>query len=120
MKSDEGTEAQARKRAAHDDELHSAAVPEQQLTRRRRRTEVSYGTAPSTVISTVIVNDHEEFHLVICQTEGCRQRPSPQKRAQHRDLDGKRPRKRICCTLCACATTMQNDAETARTGLVSI
>ena len=99
------------KRVAHDADLHGTAAPELQRTRRRRITGACHAAEPSAVISTLVVNDSEEFHMVICRNEGCRQRPSPQKRAHQRDPDGGRPRKRICCTLCACATTVQSRAE---------
>jgi hypothetical protein len=63
-------------------------------------------------VSNVIVNDAEEFPIVIRGTQGCAHRPSPRKRAQRHDQyhDRMPPKKRVCCTLCACVT-LQKQAE---------
>jgi hypothetical protein len=94
------------KRIAHDAQLRHNVDVEQQHNRKRRTASVVHEHTTGTV-SNIAVNDAEEFHIVVCRTEGCAQRPSPRKRTQQQEPDGTPLKKRICCTMCACVITPQ-------------
>jgi hypothetical protein len=94
------------KRNAHDAHLRHSADVEQQHNRKRRTANVVHGHTTGTV-SNIAVKDAEEVHIVVCRTEGCAHRPSPRKRTQQQQPDGTPLKKRICCTMCACVTTLQ-------------
>ena len=94
------------KRNAHDADMPDNAADEQQPNRKRRTMHDVHHSTTCTV-SNVAVNDADEFHIVICRTKGCEHRPSPRKRTQQHDANGLPPKKRICCTMCACVTALQ-------------
>ena len=94
------------KRNAHDADMPDNAADEQQPNRKRRTMHDVHQSTTCTV-SNVAVNDADEFHIVICRTKGCEHRPSPRKRTQQHDANGLPPKKRICCTMCACVTALQ-------------
>ena len=111
-------ETRSRKRAAQDAATHCATTATSQLDHKRMKV-ADHHTIAETSISTVAIDDADEYRVVLCRTQGCLRRPSPVKRPLQNCSDGaqhlgERPTKRIRCTICACVQAASSLGEQQR------